>query len=476
MRPDDSLHTLDTALYPKASSGFTLREFLIIAFKDRKRIAWGFIIPMLLAIGISFIPTPRYEAVSTVLVRMGREYLYRPEVGDATNQQPIVLDRDQALHAEVEIIGSRDQLESVINQVGVERLYPAIAAKKEDSELPHKSEAVLEMQRRLDVLLLKDTNIIQISFKHPDPKISAEVVNRLVDNYLEKRRSIFSDAKVAFAESQARSVFEKLNALEAKIETFKRENNIVSLSEQLSLLLNQRDEIEKRLKDADTNLVEAVGKLGDADRAYSLSSDMRVNAEANEAIESARKTVVDLRAKESDALTKYTEKHPLITDLRKRIRQAEAHLHDLEVKWTTTVRSTLKSQLAEVNAQITKLNDRDRELNSMLRERQLLDTSYQNYVKKLDDARVTESLDRKEKTSVSIVQRALVPIEKKKLQPIIVLVGFFFSICIALVAAFISELLRDTFISPERLERALGLPVLATIPYREVLANRRSIT
>jgi uncharacterized protein involved in exopolysaccharide biosynthesis len=123
----------------------------------------------------------------------------------------------------------------------------------------------------------------------------------------------------------------------------------------------------------------------------------------------------------------------------------------------------LTEQLSEVSARLAGLNRQDRELAGMLREQKLLEEGYQTYSKKLEDARIIDELDRKEKTSVSIVQAALPPIEKKSLQPIILAVGFVFSICSALVIAFLSELLRDTFISPEKLARSLGLPVLASI-------------
>jgi capsular polysaccharide biosynthesis protein len=65
---------------------------------------------------------------------------------------------------------------------------------------------------------------------------------------------------------------------------------------------------------------------------------------------------------------------------------------------------------------------------------------------------------------VSIVQPPLVPLQAKSLTPIIVPVGIFLSLCLALLAAFLSALWRDTFITPEQAERGLGLPLLAAVP------------
>ena len=473
-------------------AAFTLREFLTIVFKDRWRIAIGFMVPMVLATLASFMPTPHYEAVSTVLVRMGREFTYRPEVGEG-NVQPITADREQSLHSEVEIFSSRDLIEDAIAQVGLARLYPHIVAGSLTPETPPEAKAIVELQKHLTVQLLKDSNVIQIAFKHPDAHIAAQVVNRLVANYLEKRRSIFSDPKLAFAQIQVNEFRVRLTCMDNNIAEFKRNHNIVSYDDQRLLLLNQRDGLEIKLKDALASLAGFKGKLADT-RASLRTVASEVPFYTQSTVDHARAALVDLRIKETDIASKYLDESAVLTDIRASIASMETYLRELEGKRAETVRlgrspardalaaevmhqsaemrsadaavTTLKVQVDAINNEIASFNQQELTLENLMRERQLVITTYQNYVKKLEEARLIDDLDRKEKTNVSVVQTARPPVEKRDLQPIILAVGIVLSTAIALSVAFISELLRGTFLSPEKMQRSLGIPVLASIPYK----------
>ena len=59
------------------------------------------------------------------------------------------------------------------------------------------------------------------------------------------------------------------------------------------------------------------------------------------------------------------------------------------------------------------------------------------------------------------------PVQGKSIQSVILIVGTFMSLCAALLTAFFSALLRDTFLTPAQAERRLGLPVLVAIPKGE---------
>lgn len=479
------------------SQSFSLREFLIILFKDKKQILTGFLLPMALFAIASFWVVPRYEAVATVMVRMGREYLYRPEVGES-NLPPVAADREQTLHSEVAIINSRDQLEKVIQAMGVERIYPALAAKAELAKPLITARALMELERRLDVLLLKDSNIIKISFQHPNPEISAEIINRLIDSYLVKRREIFSSNRVSFAEEQVKATGNKLASLETQIEQFKRNNKIASYSQQLALLLGQRDSLEVRLAQVQENLA-GTGQRVAATRSNLGTLTGNVARYSENTIDLANANLVELRNKQREAASKFNENSPIMVDLKASIRAAERQVQELETSKTSSVRLgrnaardeleitvgrlgaeqkaleatrvQLVDQLRSINEDVSRFSQKQSELESLLRERQLLDASYQSSVRKLQEAKSNEELDRSAKASVSIVQSALAPTEPKSVRLVILMIGLVVSTCFALLVAFLSELLRTTFISPEKVERTLGLPVLAAFPKRGDVAK-----
>ena len=100
---------------------YTLLEFLTNLFKDRLWLALAFLVPMGAAVFLALRAKPSYEARASLVVRVGREHIYQPEVGEL-GTQPIAIAREQALRSELNILTSRDLLAKVVQQV---RAVPA---------------------------------------------------------------------------------------------------------------------------------------------------------------------------------------------------------------------------------------------------------------------------------------------------------------------------------------------------------------
>src|SRR6185503_1481364 len=87
---------------------------------------WTVLVVFVVVTGIATWSTlhtpPLFEAESSLLVRIGREYMYRPEDGRAEATRTPSL--SEMVNSEVEILSSRDLAEQVVREIGVERLYP----------------------------------------------------------------------------------------------------------------------------------------------------------------------------------------------------------------------------------------------------------------------------------------------------------------------------------------------------------------
>ncbi|WP_085318242.1 GumC family protein [Derxia lacustris] len=478
------------------SRRLTLREFLVIAFRDRRKILTGFFLTFTLAVSVSFVPKPSYTADTTLLLRLGREYVYRPETGDISNAAPVAYDREQTLRSEVEILASRDNLQAVLDKIGLEQLYPKIARGSAEPE-EKVNAALLLMQDALTALLLKESNTVQVTFKHQDAELAARVANELVAAYIERRRAIFGRHYGAEEERSVEQLRARLDAIEAKVEGFKREHGIVSFGEQQAILLKQLQDAQDRLDAGDLAVAQSGGRLKALDRSFGgVSGDVVIYSETarSDAVEAARKTLLDLRLKERDLSSRYVDTHPFVGDVRADIARTEAFIADTEKAPPKTervgrspVRDTVESDLLHTRADyeaavaarakaaafarqaeraLQGLSAQEREMLDLQRERKLVDDAYGIARRRLDEARVLDALDKEHQTSVSVVQPARIPLEAKRLQPIIIGVGFVLSIAVALAIACFAELFNDSFAMPEQVERRLKLPVLAAIPER----------
>jgi len=469
-----------------------LRDILTQAFRDRWRIALTFGLCMLLTVIAALLPAKKYTSEAALLLRLGREYIYTPEVGDPQSGMPVAYDREQILLAEAKILGSRDLKESVLSKVGTLALYPNLSGLPTDRQ---RDAGVDAFDKGLQAELLKGSNLLQVSFTHKNPELAAGALRELIDAYLAKRAVIFASASTGTAEVDFARRKQELEEVEKRLSALKGERRIRAFGEEQTLLLAQRNAIELRLAEVAQQLTQSTSRTGAlSDGLSSVSSDVMLSRETqrSDAAESARKTLLDLRLKERDLSSKFAANHPTVVDVQADINRTEDFLKELESKPTSTRKigrnpardaietdllrsraeqrqaaagaTQLTKQRAEIDQRLKVLAESERELQALDRERRLAEQNYEAASKRLRDETAVMELDRKRRSNVSIVQPPQVPVKGSSLAPVILGVGTVLSICAALLVAFFSALWRDTFLSPEQVERELGIPVLAAVP------------
>jgi polysaccharide biosynthesis protein PslE len=478
----------------KTANSAALLEVLSIFFRDSRRIGAVFLLCLLLTLIVSFIPQKKYTSDAALLLRLGREYVYTPEVGEPVSGSPIAYDREQTLLAETKILTSREIKMAVLDKMGAAQIYPKLAGKSADEQ---RSAALINFEGALDAELLKGSNLMQISFTHSDPIIAAKVLTEVIDAYLQRRSVIFASSASGTAEADLVLRTIQLNVAEAKLAALKSERHIRAFGEEQSLLLAQRNVLEMRQADADLALAQAGGRASSLSRSLNaLSGDVTLFSETqrSEAIENARKLLLDLTLKERDLSSKYVDSNMSVQDVRADIKRTTDFIAELEAHPTRTIRSgrspardvaesellrtvadtqhaksgtsTLAAQRAAIDKRLAVFAAAEVELPALERERKFAEVNYEAAAKRLRDEQALEDLDRQRRSNVSIVQAPMAPSQGKSMQLIILIVGTFLSFCAALLTAFLSALLRDTFLTPSQVERRLGLPILAAVPGR----------
>jgi uncharacterized protein involved in exopolysaccharide biosynthesis len=472
----------------------TLREVAAALRLDRNWILVAFAVPMLLFVVFSFIPKPMFESTSTLLVRFGREYVYNPESSDR-GVQPMSFDRDRTLNAEVQILSSRDVITRALREIGIDKVFPSIANDAKDSPAKRMDRAAEQVDKHLKAELLKDSNVIQVSFAHPDPDIAARVVNQIVTAYLERRRAIFSNSRSSFLEAQVATYQQHLGEVEHDLSRFKHEHKVVSFDQELTLLLEQRNALELKLADAVQDTDSGRTRVQTLNKSLaSVPPDIQLSQETQpvQAVDVAKQKLLDLHLKERDLTNKYFDDNPYVIDVRKQIDDAERFIREQESRphnvvrrgrnpvrdtvesdliravtdaaSSTVRRAALQDRLVAVMNRIAELGALQPRMNDLKREQKLAEDGYMEYVRNLQDARVMDERDQKAKANVSIIQTGLPPVASRSYRMLIIGVGFVVSVFCALLLAFGRALMRQTFLLPEGVERSLGLPVLADIP------------
>ena len=474
MSPDVAVRQATDATAPVAIRGASVREDLRTSLRqDGRRMATVFLAGLLLTAIAAALAPRHYVAEAALLLRFGREYVYTPEVGDASQGSPMAYDRDQTLVAEARILASRDVFEAVLDKLGVGAVYPKIAASGDAPE-KQRARALLQMGKALDAELLKGSNLLQVGFRHDDAQTASHVLASVIDAYLQKRVAIFSSASLRLAQSDFDARALQLDTAEQKLAAYKRAHGVLAFNEEQSLLLAQRNTLELRRSEVELAHAEAGGRV-DTLRAHlrNVPKEVTLSRETRpgEATENTLRLLLDLKLKERDVRSKFFDSVPVVQDVRQDIDRTTEYLRQLQTSPSRTERvgrspvrdaaetelskaltersqgaagrTTLASQLAAVDKRLAELAACESELRGLERARRLAEGNYEASAKRLRDERALADLDRQRKSNVSIVQPPSTPLEARTYRAPIAAAGTLLSLAAALSVGFAGALRRE---------------------------------
>ena len=471
-----------------------LRDFLTVIFKHKAKIVTIFFATVITVTVGSFLLPPTYEAKSSLLVKFGREYIYRPEVGDKSPM--IAINQEETVNSEINILTSRDLIEKVITTLKVENIYPELIENPASKMTPLQA-AILKFEKKLVAEGIKKSSVIEVSFQHKNPKIAASAINLLVDFYKGKHLEVYSGPQSSFLEKQLTAYDQKLKQSENELEAFKQKNRVFSLDEQRSLLLKQRMELDTDLKNTSNHIDELQKRLSSLKsqmKVISEDKDRYTQTERDKIIVEAKAKLLDLKLREQQLLEKYKESNRLVMNVRKEIALVTDFLRQQEEDTASKVKTgnvvyqeaekealkteadlnsqiakerTLRFQLIQVDREIQSLDLKEKELVNLKREAATNDKNYRTYVDKLEEARISDDMNLQKMANVSVIQTATVPAKPVKPKKALnILLGIILGAVSGLGFAFFCEYSSQGLSTPGSVEKRLDLPVLTTISYK----------
>jgi uncharacterized protein involved in exopolysaccharide biosynthesis len=418
-------------------STLSLRDFFHVIFKRKKQILLFFLITSLaVAIG-TFAVQPTYEAKIQILVKLGKESVYIPQSG---RDNPIIsVDIENQINSEIELLKNRSLTEIVIKSLGPKTIY---------KDFDH-TKTVLAFQKSLSITRIKGSNVIAVGFKHKDPKLAATVVNTFANAYLEQHLKVHKNPKsVDFFEEQSKILKSNLKQVEERLKSFKEQHNVTDLDEEQRILLKQISDLRAELDRTLSQEIETKNQI----------RPLRPHEE----------TLVELELKEKDLITKYTPNSRLVRNVREEIKMVRNNIlfrNQAEHKAIDAKKETQIKQLAYYQNKLEKLNRIKVKLDQL---QMAVDVDRQNYLlylTKFEEARISDAMDNKKISSVSLIEPALPPL--KPVFPKVLLnvfLGIVLSVFGGLGLAFFTEYLDNSLEKPNDVEQVLQLPVLASIP------------
>ena len=442
---------------------YSLREILTIVFKHKRKIAVVFLVLSVISLALLFWkPKETYNARARLMIKFGREFIAKSELG---SERQSMFNPQYALLTEIELIRSPEVVSRVVATMGPERLYPELSHVSSPEGIPA---AIERFREELKVEVVPNTSMLDIAFVHPNPDVAGKVVNLLIELMKEKHLQTFSGNSTAFLEQQFNNYSTQLKQSESRWETFKQKNSVFSIDEQRSAILTQKSAFESTLRTTQTQIAELEHRL----------MLMKTGKSTVELVQDARSRLIVLKEKEQALLMKYNEGSRAVQNVREEIQamqktlleSSESAKRDSITKLESEL-STLRAradanmrQMAQLNGQLHSLDLKVKDSQEIRREIASQEANYKTYLQKLEEARISDDMDRQKMVALKVIDEANVSKAKTgKNRQKIAYAGFLGALLGGLMLAFMLEFFSPVMTVPLDAERRLGVPVMVAI-------------
>ncbi len=480
------------------SGGLSLRTALTGAFFHKRIILLVALIPLLLGIAAALYTKTEYVAGSLLMVLINREYSTATQNVTDTGPDVLSIEGLKSVEAEVQILESSEVINKTIQDVGEDRIFPKsslglsrliamIAPPK------NRDDALLEQfRKRLKAAVESDSNIIRVSFTHPDRALAIEVTDKLVENYLARRKQIFSNPTSPILSSEVERFESGLKTVDAELQKLKSDNGILDLKQDSILASNQLDSILQRRRQVAERQAAVAAQLTEAQKAAAgLPNMVFDSAEKTDAVPNNddQNTLTRLLVERGKLLQEYLPAHPKVRQIERQIAAARAAIAHPEQRVFSTDRDvrnpsvnymenmilslrveqdSLKNQLGELDDQvkaarerIAKLQALEPRITDLTRQRDNLNDSYREYLRRAVAASIEEAAADVRASNVRVVQRADSDVSSYNLGLPFVAAGLIGGMLFGAAAWAVAATLRSVFIQPQEAERVLQMPALA---------------
>ncbi len=239
------------------------------------------------------------------------------------DQNPVVMKKD--ILAKLKESLHLSQLRSIFRQK-----LPHTAVSDETHLTPEETTALDYFSGHLTVSPVKSSRVIEVSFKSPDPELSAQIPNALVNRYISENYAKRYDAVMKSSEWLSRQLDDiraKAVASNEALADYQREYGIAELDDKQNTVSEREGELIRQYTQAQADRIQMESYLmrvrqGDAESVPQFRTNL--------VIQQITEKLVDLKGQLSQAEVSYGPNHPTVARLKSEIGELQGQLHTQE--------------------------------------------------------------------------------------------------------------------------------------------------
>jgi uncharacterized protein involved in exopolysaccharide biosynthesis len=490
--------------YPQRS----LRDFYYVLFRHKRKVILFFLAVMVVVTAGTFLTTEIYRSEARIMIRIGRESVTLPATATPGSVISYGLDREREINSELEILKSRELAEKVVDEIGPQFFLARYEDLEFETGLAHaqsrdnptkRDKAITQFVEHLKIEPQKISNILMISYEGYSPRQTQQTLAKLVDFYHEKHIAAHrTPGSYEIFDKEVQQLHSQLIQGEEDLKNLKKNKGAASLVEQRKIVLEQIGGLQREFESTEAALAASQARVQELEEKLAGLSPTVVTHHtkiSNYGTELMRGKLYELKLKEQELLTKYTETSTPVREIRRQIAEAQDLLDkedNTRTETTTGINGTyeevkrallmematlpsLKSKLEVVDGQLKEARRQTEDLiiteaqmANLERELVMVDAKYRKYSENLEQARIEQALEMKKISNISVIQPAtasMTPVRPRK--AVNLGLGLLFGILGGIGLAFFSHVRDHSLKTPQDIEEKLGLKALASIPCLE---------
>jgi uncharacterized protein involved in exopolysaccharide biosynthesis len=327
---------------------------------------------------------------------------------------------------------------------------------------------------------------------------AARVVNRVVDEYMAYHAVVHGNKGLSrFYDEQRRSLEQELRRAEQQLINFTSTEGIVSPKDEIAATVHMVGEVGSALREISASVAGSEERLRVLREQISQQPEIVKRSqylEVNPVVTQLSSQLVDREVDRVTLMRKYTDKDRHIRDNNEEIAQLRSQL-DSELRDRPTIVAhqlyrtnplredrvrmllELDSQLSEMRARQASLEDelsrgsrrlitlrqKSVDYDRLEQEVKTRSETYELYVKREQEARISRAMDEQKLVNIDIVQRPALPLPEADTRRVSSVLAIIAGLVVGIAGAFAREFMSRSLRSESDVVRHLGLPLLASV-------------
>jgi uncharacterized protein involved in exopolysaccharide biosynthesis len=484
----------------KGPADQTLRELLAPIFRYKSLLGYSLVGFLILAIAGTWILSRVYQCDMEVLVN--RERMDPTVTAETINQTPSTPPSvtEEDMNSEVELMQSGDLLTNVVLAVNLqeaERTSIVGTLMPKQSDDWYVARAVNHLAKKLDIQVVKKTNMIQVKYKSSDPQVAYNVMNKLSGLYMEKHLTVHRPTgSYEFFTNETEKYRLALAKSEADLSAFGNTEGVVAPDVQRTNLAQVVMNSLAAYHTSQQAIAAAKERIAADEKQMqgipSRSSTQHVSNAADLLLQGLKANLLTAQIKRTQLAMKYDPSYPLVQEADKEVTQTEAAIADAQktqyVNETTdrdptfellredmvkaqsdlasekATSKALEQSMSSIQAEMVKLDKKAVKQQDLLREVKADEANYLLYLGKREQERTTDALDQKRIANIAIAVPPVLPILPAYNPLLVLVISLLLAVCLSVGTVFIADYFDASFRTPAEVLDVLRIPVLASVP------------